>query len=174
MTTSVNFLPAKQRFAAVCHHAVIQIVFMNRYFFMAVIIVWAACFAGCSRSNKEVEIIQPKLKTNILPGVWELRSVTGGLKPYNPDDYKPGNGDIWRFTDTYFARIYHDSLYNSGSYTITPTGVDMNTNRTISRFVLDDVPAESFELSNDTLNIYYGMIAADGTICHYVKIADDY
>lgn len=139
---------------------------------MAVVILLTACFAGCTSSNKE--ITQQKLKTNILPGVWELRGVTGGMKLYNPDDYKPGNGDLWRFTDTYFARVYHDSLFNSGSYTVTNTGVDMNTNRTINQFVFDNTPAESFELKNDTLHIYNGIIAADGTISHYVKIADDY
>jgi hypothetical protein len=141
---------------------------MKRYCIIAVLIILIGAIS-CTSSSKD----QPKLViSNTLPGTWELRGITGGMAIPDPNNYKPGNGNIWRFTNAHFERILHDSVYNSGSYTVADTGVDMNTGRRISQFIFDGAPAESFEIKNDTLHIYYGEIAADGVISHYVKIAD--
>lgn len=142
---------------------------MNRYFIITVLIVLTGAAASCSNSSKD----QPKLLSgSALNGTWELRGITGGLAIPDPNNYKPGNGNIWKFVGTHFEHVLHDSVYNSGSYTVGNDGVDMNTGRRISQFIFNGTPAESFEIRNDTLHIYWGEIAADGVISHYVKIAD--
>ncbi len=143
---------------------------MQQYRLMVIIIVMAGAIISCTRNSSETASLQ--LDGSTLPGVWELRGSSGGMLPYNPDNYKPGNGDIWKFTGDHFERIYRDSVYNSGSYTVANNGVDLNTNRTINQFIFNGEPAESFELKNDTLHIYYGLIAADGVISHFVKISN--
>lgn len=144
---------------------------MKRYCVTAILIMVMGCAISCTSSSKEHTKI---LNASTLPGTWELRSTTGGMAVPDPNNYKPGNGNIWKFTDTHFERILRDSVYNSGSYTVANTGVDMNTGRKISQFVFNGAPAESFELKNDTLHIYYGVIAADGVIGHYVKIDNEH
>jgi hypothetical protein len=128
--------------------------------------------AFCSCNKNEIQAV-PQVNGNVLEGVWELHAVSGGMVPYNPDDYKPGNGRLWAFTPTNFAHIYKDSVYRSGTYFISRgTGTDWNTGRKIDQFVFNDEPAESFELRNDTLRFYYGAIPSDGGINMYVKIAE--
>ena len=142
---------------------------MKRYSIIVVLVTLIGVTLSCTSSIED----KPKLlNSNILAGAWELRGTTGGMIVPDPNNFKPGNGNIWKFTDTSFERIIHDSVYNSGSYTVADTGIDMNTGRKISQFIFNNTPAESFELMNDTLHIYYGMIAADGVIQHYIKIAD--
>ena len=133
------------------------------------ILLCAGAFNSCNRHIQSPEQFNGK----VLPGVWEFRAVSGGQKPYDPNDYKPGNGSLWTFTQTEFARIYKDSVYRSGTYSISQgTGTDLNTGRKIDQFVFNNEPAESFELRNDTLTFYYGFIPADGDIEMYVKIAE--
>jgi hypothetical protein len=131
------------------------------------------CAVAINSCNKDIH--SPKqVNGGVLPGVWELRAVVGGMVAYDPNNYKPGNGSLWAFTQTDFARIYKDSVYRSGTYSISKgTGTDLNTGRKIDQFVFNVEPAESFELMNDTLRFYYGAIAYDGSIEMYVKIAED-
>ena len=130
-------------------------------------------FAFSSCNEKGIQSPQ-QVNGEALPGVWELRAVSGGMLIYDPNDYKPGNGSLWAFTQTDFARIYKDSVYRSGAYSISrSTGTDLNTGRKIDQFIFNDEPAESFELRNDTLRFYYGAIPSDGDIEMYVKIAED-
>ncbi|HMG67530.1 MAG TPA: hypothetical protein VK588_07585 [Chitinophagaceae bacterium] len=135
-------------------------------------ILFCACtFSSCNKHIQSSE--QPNGK--VLPGLWELRAESGGQVPYDPNNYKPGNGSLWKFTQTEFARIYKDSVYRSGTYAIRlGAGTDLNTGRKIDQFVFNNEPAESFELRNDTLRFYYGFIPADGDIEMYVKIAEDH
>jgi hypothetical protein len=142
---------------------------MKRYCIIAVLIILIGAIVSCTSSINDRPML---LSSNALPGTWELRGITGGMTIPDPNNYKPGNGNIWRFTGAHFERTLHDSVYNSGSYSVTDTGVDMNTGRRISQFIFNGTPAESFEIKNDTLHIYYGEIAADGVISYYVKIAD--
>ena len=133
------------------------------------ILFCAGTFSSCKKDNQSRAMLNGK----VLAGLWELRAVSGGQVPYDPIDYRPGNGSLWAFTQTDFRRIYKDSIYRSGTYLISRgTGTDLNTGRKIDQFVFNNTPAESFELSNDTLRFYYGFIPADGDIEMYVKIAD--
>jgi hypothetical protein len=131
------------------------------------VVVCATILSSCSKDSQHVN-------GRILPGVWELRARSGGMIPYNANNYKPGNGDLWAFKQTGFARIFKDSVYERGTYSISlGTGTDLNTGRKIDQFIFNNVPAGSFELRSDTLKFYYGAIASDGGIQMYVKISDD-
>jgi hypothetical protein len=137
--------------------------------YFALILVCAVTFHSCIKDNQTQQV-----NAKILPGVWELRAVSGGMLPYDPNNFKPGNGHLWAFTQTKFASIYKDSSYRKGTYSISPgTGTDLNTGRKIDQIIFNNDPAESFELTNDTLKFYYGFIPADGAIAMYVKIAED-
>lgn len=140
-----------------------------RVFYLAFVLLGTALFTSCTRD------IQTSNRANgkILQGVWELRDVMGGMLAYDPNNYKPGNGSLWVFTEGTFKKIYKDSVYRSGTYAISPrTGTNQNTGQKIDQFIFNNVPAESFELRNDTLRLYYGAIPADGYIELYVKITD--
>jgi hypothetical protein len=133
------------------------------------ILLCAFTSSSCDKNMQSPEQVNGK----VLLGVWELRAVSGGMMAYDPNRYKPGNGSLWTFTQSDFARIYKDSVYRSGTYSISrSTGTDLNTGRKIDQFVFNNQPAESFELRNDTLRFYYGFIPADGDIEMYVKIAE--
>jgi hypothetical protein len=130
------------------------------------------CAFTSSSCDKNIQLPE-QVNGKVLLGVWELRAVSGGMMAYDPNRYKPGNGSLWTFTQSDFARIYKDSVYRSGTYSISrSTGIDLNTGRKIDQFVFNNQPAESFELRNDTLRFYYGFIPADGDIEMYVKIAE--
>jgi hypothetical protein len=133
------------------------------------ILLCASVYISCNKDNQSSEQINGKT----LPGVWELRALSGGQAPYDPNDYKPGNGSLWTFTQTEFERIYKYSVHRSGTYSISRgAGTDLNSGRKIDQFIFNNEPAESFELTNDTLRFYYGAIPSDGGIEMYVKIAD--
>lgn len=139
-----------------------------KFSYLCFILLWAGAFISCNKHVQSPEQDNGK----VLPGVWELRAVSGGQVPYDPNKTKPGNGSLWIFTQSEFQRIYKDSVYGSGTYSISQgTGTDLNTGRKIDQFVFNNEPAESFELRNDTLRFYYGFIPADGDIEMYVKIA---
>jgi hypothetical protein len=134
------------------------------------VLVCATALSSCSKDSQSLGYVNWKL----LSGVWELRASSGGMIQYNADNFKPGNGNLWAFKQTSFARIIKDSIYAKGVYSISlSTGTDLNTGRKIDQFIFNNVPSESFELRNDTLKFYYGAIASDGNIEMYVKISDD-
>ena len=137
--------------------------------YLVFILICTVFFTSCNRD------IQSPKQTNgkVLAGVWELRAMSGGNVVYDPNHYRPGNGNLWAFTQTTFERIYKDSVYRGGTYSISRgTGTDLNTGRKIDQFIFNNEPAESFELRNDTLRFYFGAIPSDGGIEMFVKIAD--
>jgi hypothetical protein len=128
-----------------------------------------AFLGSCNRDIQSREQVNGK----VLAGVWELRAMSGGMVIYDPNDYRPGNGSLWKFTQTTFERVYKDSVYREGMYSISRgTGTDWNTGRNIDQFIFNNEPAESFELRNDTLRFYFGAIPSDGGIEMFVKITD--
>ena len=131
----------------------------------------AVTLISCSKDNQS----EPKADRKILAGSWELRAYSGGISTtYNPDNYKPGNGSIWAFSSNRFTRFYKGSVDKKGTYLVSSgTGTDMNTGRKIDQFIFNTIPAETFELKNDTLKFYFGMIAADGGIAMFVKTSND-
>ena len=135
-----------------------------------IIFLCLASLISCSKKSSA----PPQINGKVMPGIWELRASLGGMAPYDPNNYKPGNGNLWGFSKIGFTRIYKDSVYRSGIYSISiGTGTDLNTGNKIDQFVFNDILSESFKLKDDTLRFYYGPISADGTIQLYVKISDD-
>lgn len=133
--------------------------------YLAFILLFTAFFTSCNKDSQS--------NGKVLQGVWELRAGAGGMLANNPTDYRPGNGSLWAFKQTTFERIYKDSVYRSGTYSISRgTGTNLNTGRKIDQFIFNNEPAESFELRNDTLKLYYGAISYDGSIEMFVKIAE--
>lgn len=142
---------------------------MGKRSFFNVALVFLA-FAACTKDDQSVSV-NPKN----LEGTWELRMNAGGMLPFDPAAVRPGNGNQWRFSETEFGRYFKDTLFRTGEYSISRgTGKDPNNQREIDQFIFDQVPAESFELRDDTLRFYYGPIAADGLIQMFVKISDQF
>lgn len=106
-----------------------------------------------------------------LPGTWELRSAYGGYSPGFGGDFAAGNGTLWIFTDSNFERISKGNLYDSGRYHIS-SGINPATGTNMDMLTLDvDFgPSFYFNIANDTLTLYLGIVAADGTIDKYVRI----
>jgi hypothetical protein len=137
--------------------------------YLFIILLFNAILISCNKDMPSPTQTNGK----VLQGVWELRAMNGGMLVYDPNHFKPGNGNLWAFGLTTFERIYKDSVYRRGTYSISRgTGSDLNTGRKIDQFIFNNEPAESFELRNDTLRVYYGAIPSDGGIEMFVKIAD--
>ena len=97
----------------------------------------------------------------------------GGNVAYNPYNVLVSMRNQWVFRGTTFQRIYRDSVWQEGTYSVSRgTGVNNNTGAVVDQFILNNQPAQSFELRADTLRVYYGIIAADGAIEYYVKVAE--
>jgi hypothetical protein len=145
-----------------------NLIMKSLYLFFS--LLCAVASISCNKDRQSPE----QTYSNTLPGVWELRAVHGGMVPYNPNNFKPGNGNLWAFSKTGFARLLNDSVYKNGTYAVSSgTGTDLNTGRKIDQFVFNNELAESFELKDDTLELYYGALAYDGNISLFVKISED-
>ncbi|HTI12400.1 MAG TPA: hypothetical protein VL832_27700 [Puia sp.] len=108
-----------------------------------------------------------------LPGAWELRYQQGGYTlNTQTGNFPPGNGHIYKFTETTYSYYAAGQRLDSGQYritkdTISPFQKNMDkltfTSSSTTRSVF-------FEFSNNNLVIYNGIIAADGTIATYSKL----
>jgi hypothetical protein len=122
----------------------------------------ASCKKDTSNSRGEIN------------GTWELRGVEGGFRdPSVTIDVSPGNGTTWSFRDTTFEYRNAGQLSRAGSFTKSrdssaATGRVMN----VLVFSNNDNDKVFFEISGDSLTMYRGTIAADGTIERYVRIKD--
>jgi hypothetical protein len=118
---------------------------------------------------------EPGLKVNetSLAGTWELRELQGGFRPANAQIYySAGNGEIWEFTDSTYKKSFEGRLDNAGPYTLTKDTA-LATGRLMDAFVIDRGIYKHqiyFEFNQDTLLLYDGQIAADGTMCKYVRV----
>ena len=133
-----------------------------------VILAILAILVGCNRSETTDE---KKIYSDSLEGAWELREVRGGmvagLSPY----YSQGNGNIWRFSESTLHHYAEGKLVDSGTFTITRDTCPA-TQTEMDAFILSNSYSHHifFEISKDTLTLYNGIIAADGTIEKYVRI----
>lgn len=124
--------------------------------------------------TKENSVMNNKINgPQTLPGIWELRSVSGGNNSNNPGTFEPGNGNLWRFTNTTYHIYNNGSIADSGIYTIS-NGINPQTGMQSDALLLDGFTLYPlyFDITNDTLTFYHGIVAADGTINKYVRIAN--
>ncbi len=122
---------------------------------------------SCTKTNIETV-------SNSIKGTWELRHVEGGYRaPGTNPDYPPGNGTIWKFTDSTYQYYGSGPLLAQGSYTLTKD-TSLATGRYMDAFILNNNNSAElfFEISNNTLTLYRGIIAADGTIETYERIGN--
>lgn len=109
--------------------------------------------------------------SNSIKGSWELRHVAGGFRaPGQSPDYAPGNGDIWKFSDSTYQHYSNGQLSDEGSYTLTKD-TSLATGRYMDALILSNGNWKLFfEISKNTLTLYVGIIAADGVIETYERI----
>lgn len=98
-----------------------------------------------------------------LTGYWELRFVEGGYRTSGASgSLSPGNGNILKFTDAGFWAYSNGQARDSGQYQITKDSLIL----ILPTYKMD----YSFQISNNTLTLSFGTIAADGTISTYVRL----
>ena len=144
------------------------------YRIVVLIIAAASLLSACNKSEKSTSGTSKEVLTNSIIGNWELRVVYGGNMPNPNPTYPPGNGDIWKFVDAhYYERYQGTTVTNSGSYQLT-NDTCPETGRYMEAFVIDNYgPLKIyFEFSKDTLIMYHGVVAADGVIARYVRLAN--
>ena len=145
---------------------------MKRNICQSVLILSILLVASCHRSKS---VDDKKVYSDSLQGAWELRNVFGGFRPAgSPTNFAPGNGTIWSFKDSSFKRYEKGTLVDSGGFII-----DRDT-CPVTNTLMDAISFRNnsnnygfqifFEISRDTLTMYHGVIAADGTISKYVRI----
>ncbi|HSB93011.1 MAG TPA: hypothetical protein VLC28_07845 [Flavitalea sp.] len=142
------------------------------------LLLWAfICVVIFACGKAEMENTPPSTPERKIPetsilGTWELRELQGGFRPANAQVYYPaGNGNTWEFTDSTFKQTYEGVLANEGTYTFTKDTA-LATGRLMDAFVMSTnnyLHQIYFEFKQDTLLLYDGQIAADGTIGKYVR-----
>jgi len=123
---------------------------------LAMILGILITFGGsCKKSGSD--------NTATLPGYWELRFVEGGYQTSNASgSFSPGNGNILKFKDDNYWSYSDGQARDSGQYQITK-----DTLTILHPTYKTDY---SFQLSNNTLTLYFGTIAADGTVSTYIRL----
>ena len=106
-----------------------------------------------------------------LPGSWEYRSYYGGYGPTGGGTSEPGNGNIWTFTDNTYTYYPGDDTQQSGTYTLT-TAPNPNSGEITPAILFDGTYTMCYSIKDDTLTLYRGMVAADGTVETYARIAN--
>ncbi len=117
---------------------------------------------SCSKTNTPISI----------EGAWELRHLEGGYRaPGSPTDFATGNGNIWTFTNNIYQSRINGQLSGTGSFTTTKD-YSMATGRKMDAIILNGNVNDKlfFEIKNNILTMYRGIIAADGTVETYEKI----
>lgn len=125
---------------------------------------------GCSRGNDPIPVVINQGPV-ALQNTWELRNVYGGYRtPGTSPNTSPGNKNIWKFTDSTYEQYVSGVLQKTGKYTVTK-GTSPATGRLMDALILDNNTTTKlfFEFANDTLVLYRGIVAADGTIEKYVR-----
>lgn len=108
-----------------------------------------------------------------LTGSWEIRSSVGGLRVSGGGStYAPGNGYIQQFTDSkYYLYQNGQSLGDSGTYKIEKNATNAYGQKMDKlTYITNNNRVVYFQIAGDTLTIYDGIIAADGTVSKYVPL----
>ena len=142
-----------------------------RHFILSAFVIGSfSIFYSCGDKN----ITSPHVNSKVLPGVWEIRDLFGPLIDVDPNYLLPGNGNTWSFSDSFFVKRNKDSVYKSGTYTISNnSGINPLNNKSVNQFIFDSIPAESFVLQHDTLFIFDHVTDQFQSTAVYIKIADN-
>ena len=148
------------------------------------LLILTLLLGSCERANKKFPSVQPGPKespnstityNSTIKGDWELREILGGLRaPNSSPFFAPGNGYIWKFTDSAYQSYSGQELVRKGNYILTrDTSPATGKLMSLLIFPQNDNDKIYFEFSKDTLTFYRGMIAADGTIEKYVRLQNN-
>ncbi|MEP7253137.1 MAG: hypothetical protein ABI683_12180 [Ginsengibacter sp.] len=114
----------------------------------------------------------PKEYSDSIKGTWELRYVIGIQDPRANPNYSPGNGNIWQFGDSTYKYYRNAQLEDSGLYSLTK-----DTAFATGQYIMDALhlkqgasPGFPFQIDKDTLLIFRGIVAADGSIEKFVRL----
>lgn len=146
---------------------------------LSLFIVLFIYLVSCKKHNndassipKEDNIETKTESSNSILGDWELRVIYGGFRASNSSPYyASGNGYIWKFTNSSYQFYSKGHLASNGDYTLTKDTC-LATGRFMDALILKQNYNEKvfFEIAKDTLILYRGIIAADGTIGKYVRL----
>jgi len=142
---------------------------MKQNIYLSALIFSILISVGCHRTKS---VDEKKVYSNSLQGDWELRNVFGGFgPPGRPTNFPAGNGHIRSFKDSTFKYYADGKLVDSGTFALTRDTCPA-TQTLMDAFILSNSYGHKifFEISKDTLTLYNGVIAADGTIEKYVRI----
>ncbi|TPD73386.1 lipocalin family protein [Flavobacterium microcysteis] len=105
-----------------------------------------------------------------LNGTWELRHIAGiQVAGANPN-LKAGNGNYFKFDGQNFERYTDGKKTESGSFSITPEdNVAINDKKANYSIKFNNEEKVYILLSDKTLVLFNGIIAADGTEFTYEK-----
>jgi hypothetical protein len=149
---------------------------MKKIILLSCITCFVLLTNSCQKANTSIQ----KKKVLIdgpgsIKGDWELRILYGCQVPNCNPYFQPGNGNTWHFTDSTWLHTVKSLSpnYTSSDSAFYVLGRDtcMATGRLMDYFKAKGDPYEGifFEIENDTLTLYNGVIAADGTIQKYVR-----
>ncbi len=157
-----------QRFLSRCCQTLQYRIHMKQTIPLSALILSILIIASCHRSKS---VDDKKVYSNSLEGAWELRELRGGmiagLSPY----YSPGNGQIRAYKDSSFKFYVNGKLTDTGTFTLTRDTCPA-THTLMDAYIISTAYGHKtfFGISKDTLTLYDGVIAADGTIAKYVRI----
>src|SRR6476620_7866585 len=168
----VNTLPARkffpmQRFFSTVGH------FKKRRMKSAIIFsLFLLILVGCDKAEETFSATCAMHNgTKVLKGSWELRDIQGGFRqPRSAGDYLPGNGTGWQFQDSTYRQFYKGAVVEEGQFTrFEDTAIATGRIMDGVRIKSLEIERELFyEFNQDTLVVYEGHIAWDGTISKYV------
>ena len=135
--------------------------------------------SSCKKTEAPPLIVEPSgfivTDSGSIKGFWELRYVIGCQIANCDPIFEPGNGNTWQFTDSTYI-VTNKSL--NPPYSVSDTALytpgreySYATNKETDFFTKKDSPYGNifFEINKDTLTLYRGIIAADGSIEKYVR-----
>jgi len=105
-----------------------------------------------------------------LDGTWELRHVAGIQVPGVDPNFKPGNGNSFKFDGQNFEKYNDGKKVLSGSFTVTPEkDVPVNNRKANYSIKFNNEKKLYMLLSGNKFILFDGVIAADGTESTFEK-----
>jgi hypothetical protein len=131
----------------------------NKLYFLPVFVLLIV--TGCNKDASS--------RKDSLTGAWELRSWYGGYSATGGGNVNPGNGNIYAFTENTYRYYVNNTIQDSGTYSIIQS-VNPNTGEPMQAILMDSAYTMPYSVDKNTLTLYNGPIAADGTVSKYAKI----
>jgi len=118
-----------------------------------------------------LSVISCKKKSaeSTLNGTWELRYIEGIQIAGADPNFKAGNGNVLKFSESNYERYADHKLIDSGTFTFQKEEVRINNSKSNFSVLLKNKEKVYINLAGKKLVVFYGQIAADGVENHYEK-----